>query len=200
MTDIPIMFSAPMVLALLAGRKTMTRRLAWRPAKVNRRVEHGSLSKLMRESIWQRVKPGDRLWVRESGIVQFADVTRIKIGYAADGVTSDWIEFPERLAFEPEIGHGVPNGVYREASRLTLVVTATKIEPLQRISKADVIAEGITERNGASIADVAAGWHEPFSALWNNLHGARSWDANPDVVAMSFAVHRRNIDALKQAA
>jgi hypothetical protein len=38
MTDIPIIFSAPMVRALLENRKTMTRRLAWRDP-----VKHGPL-------------------------------------------------------------------------------------------------------------------------------------------------------------
>ena len=44
--DIPIIFSAPMVRALLDGCKTMTRRLATSPLR--------------------KARPGDRLWVRES--------------------------------------------------------------------------------------------------------------------------------------
>src|SRR5438477_7174905 len=61
MTDIPIIFSAPMVRALLAGDKTMTRRLAWR--QVEDKLACGVIDV---PSPWQRVQPGDHLWVRET--------------------------------------------------------------------------------------------------------------------------------------
>ena len=83
----------------------------------------------------------------------------------------------------------------RWASRLTLIVTGSKVERLQDISRADVMAEGIHERAGAPMSDVFAGWHEPFADLWIGLHGEASWDENPEVVAISFRVIKANIDA-----
>ena len=62
-----------------------------------------------------------------------------------------------------------------------------------------LIAEGIVVRDGAPIADVVAGWHEPFAGLWNSLHGPNAWGTNPWVVAISFTVERRNIDTLPGA-
>jgi len=86
--DIPIIFSAPMVQALLAGRKTMTRRLLYTERKARNGVVPASASMMSVErdgrqvalwpplgdspdyyftlSGWQNVKPGDRLWVREN--------------------------------------------------------------------------------------------------------------------------------------
>ena len=50
MSDHPILFSAPMVRALLGGRKTMTRRMAWRDAEPNAGVPV--------PTIWQQVRQG----------------------------------------------------------------------------------------------------------------------------------------------
>ncbi len=36
---------------------------------------------------------------------------------------------------------------------------------------------------------------EAFKDLWNSLHGPDAWDANPWVVAVTFTVEQRNIDA-----
>jgi hypothetical protein len=62
--DIPIIFSAPMIKALLDGRKAMTRRLRMqrrKTAPTNEAYDHYYV-----ESPWTRVKVGDRLWVREA--------------------------------------------------------------------------------------------------------------------------------------
>ena len=92
----------------------------------------------------------------------------------------------------------------RWASRFTLVITATRIESLQAISAADAMAECIERRADRDFQighDIRA--TDPvgcFSALWWSLHGIGTWDENPEVVALTFAVHQRNIDEMKEAA
>lgn len=216
MKDIPIIFSAPMVQALLAGRKTMTRRLArWSkigcecgilkitPSKTGQlkcpqcsRVD--GFIRSTGPTAWQKAKPGDRLWVRESfNPVHSGDPTR-GARYMADVGRDD-------MKWKPSIH------MPRWASRITLDVTATKTEKLQAISEVDARAEGAIWHDGHGIGH--SGWrHDPadgfvhgdartsFCRLWLNLHGAKSWEANPEVVAMSFDVQQVNIDALQVAA
>lgn len=125
MTDRPVIFSTPMVMALLKGRKTMTRRLA--PS---------------------RVQIGDKLWVRESlqkfnrtpptaqyvatitGVVARAGVPRHPNGAAL--WPSHW-----RRDKIPSIH------MPRWASRMTLHVTDIRTEQLQDITDADACREGV---------------------------------------------------------
>ena len=99
---------------------------------------------------------------------------------------------------------------------ITLTVTDVRVQRLQEISEEDAIAEGIgcitkdgalykwgmPDRDGYPGTD-DDGWpwnrwkigHKAaFAELWDGLHGADSWDANPWVVAATFTVERRNID------
>lgn len=205
MRDIPIIFSGPMVRALLAGRKTMTRRLAWRPWHLgalefsseemeeydalgwNVTQGHDELFYVAKPSPWQRVKPGDRLWVRESVACECRDAPIYSADLSEEGRTH-W-------KFRPSIH------MPRWASRLTLVVGAVKIERLQDISEGDAIAEGC-ERAIAGQGDQGAitTYRTGFVYLWGSLHGTDSWLANPGVAAITFTVHRQNIDALQAAA
>lgn len=195
MTDRPIIFSAPMVRALLDGRKTMTRRLAWKHW-----LEDGTGGYVLPDghtpSSWQRVQPGDRLWVRENFIgargydsIPPKDWCNKPIWLCADGEPDRklWWHLSDKA--RPSIH------MPRWASRLTLTVTAVKVERLHYASAADLYAEGLRpatkEKEGIGAdEDLYSQWIE----LWDSLHGPGAWDANPEVVAITFAVQQRNID------
>lgn len=220
MGDRPIGFQPEMVKALLAGRKTMTRRLAGR---VGKRSE----DRLFTPSIWQKAKPGDRLWVRETWrpqnddeiwmCVEYqADMARIKPHIADENQGGRFESMCERAeASVPRPNHWKSSRYMpRWASRITLTVTAVKIERLHAISNDEGIAEGAKHFgeipvNTALTFGVPSRWsmESPagtdqclssprwaFANYWIRLHGQESWDANPDVVAMSFTVHKDNID------
>jgi hypothetical protein len=216
--DYPIIFSAPMVRALLEGRKTQTRRLAGRWRVTGDAASPEGETGVFVPSPWQRVQPGDRLFVRETVACgecapskpsywspsfwrreQGSPKNRNGLWYQADGLEPER-QITARGRWTPSIH------MPRWASRLTLTVTAVKVERLQEISEADAWAEGIHRiAHGSHF-----GWHhtrtlphpmnwllarDAFRDLWNSLHGPGAWDANPEVVALSFTVARRNIDA-----
>jgi hypothetical protein len=138
--------------------------------------------------------PGDRLWVRETFYcdVPDDDAARMEnLYYPADShrplaqACCDLI--PEcqcgdvgRPAWRPSIH------MPRWASRLTLEVTAVRVERLQAITQADARAEGVVETSGAwdhvpgGLTDASrAGPRGAFEALWRSINGPASWDANP---------------------
>jgi hypothetical protein len=233
MVDLPIIFSAPMVTALLGGRKTQTRRMAWRtetwaPALASERLEDFELRgwdcrqvddgwQIRQPSPWQKVKPGDRLWCRENWqALSFGDYLPTTsqpadVRYAATDPLADDDKDVRGYPWRPSIH------MPRWASRLTLIVEAVKVEPLQDIGWNDAIAEGIERgdpmpevpnshgtiwHNG--MTDPLHGWtRDPthaFRDLWIAIHGPESWGANPEVVAISFKVIKENIDRIKEAA
>lgn len=193
MVDRPILFSAPMVRALLAGDKTQTRRLATSPLR--------------------RVAVGDRLWVRETWACYWAtddqkprdiDPSLWSVRYLADDcirpATKDGSKALLHQCKRARVAIHMP----RWASRLTLIVTATRTEPLQWITEADARAEGIERvQMEPGISHFRAPGSDSFAFatfayadLWNGLHkkpGER-WEDNPDVIALTFTVDQRNID------
>lgn len=183
MTDRPIIFSAPMIQALLANRKTMTRRYAWRTS--------GQDDAENFPTVWQSARPGDRLWVRES--LQRYERAPPTAQYVADitGVPAPLghMRHPNGAALWQWYKNRIPSiHMPRWASRLTLVVTATRIEPLREISDEDAVAEGVLARDAAHPAE---GQHRRrFEELWKTLHGEESWDANPEVVVVSFRTEK----------
>lgn len=199
MAERPIIFSAPMVRALLEGRKTQTRRLAWRD-----RAHQAGQSPA--PSPWHNVSPGDLLWVREAvqadeddqafGIVRYlADgfETRIECATQAYG---DWLRL---YAYRTDdLGTGgkavPPMHMPRWASQITLRVTAAYIEPLQDMTNLCALAEGTPD-----LRTIDNGWdlRRCFAELWDQLHGRGAWDRNPEVVVIHFNVISANIDRVK---
>lgn len=227
--DRPIIFSAPMVRALLAGRKTQTRRLVVKdlPAEARYTGVHYAgdepdswffNSPVGPRKVPVRFEEGDRLYVREAcwiappawtdSPVNPTGPNRQEVAYAADdrsGYTKE-AAADYKLRLRPSIH------MPRWASRLTLIVEGVKVERLHDISEADALAEGI-------VADPVKGFWVPgvehpikdfpwlsrataremYAALWDMLHGSGEWVRNPFVVAVTFRVVRGNIDTLETA-
>lgn len=185
MSEKPILFSGPMVKAILDGQKSMTRRvLKPQPNMLNGGLPmndgRGSYSI---EGGWKRLPyaPGDVLWVRETwwhfdphGVLY----TDAKPTYRADG----------EIDFEKGDRWRSPRFMPRWASRITLRVTAVKVERLQDISEEDAWAEGAgAEIEYCESMPVGYGSCIPaFRSIWTEIHGPGSWDANPWVSAYSF--------------
>jgi hypothetical protein len=169
--------------------KTCTRRLAW----TGRKAADGEG---FRPSPWQRVKRGDRIWIRENALYWINNVgpdvnKRSKVAaFAADGYE---LESGER--WTPSIH------MERRFSRLTLHVTGTKIERLQDITEADAQAEGVEAAVGGFDYDGGPlkTYRTGFVRIWGVLHGTDSWLANPWVMAVSFRPVLANIDSLEIA-
>lgn len=179
MTERPILFSAPMVRAILDGNKTQTRRIVKHrkdiklgcdiaPCELAGEVNQGDY----RNSAYG--EPGDQFWVRETwGVVSHT--------WDDAGNLVSWVPGrPAKAIHEMPYGSGYYNGhvIYaadgrhewagdddgggeprshwrpsihmpRAASRITLEVTRIRIERLQTISEADCRAEGCAGGHGS---------------------------------------------------
>jgi hypothetical protein len=221
MSDLPILFRAPMVRALSEGHKTQTRRIITRLRGKGRVTEFGPSDTSGydwhfrdRGARWHDVstqrllellpyRVGDRLWVKET----FAKVgdneddvhacpdMRVQAYYRADSVQ------PEALSWRPSIF------MPRWASRIALTVTGARIERLQDISASDAFDEGIRftlerlgdggRKSGWGIQGIVQG-SEPchsFSLLWDEINGHDAWAQNPWIARYAFTVALANIDA-----
>lgn len=216
----PIIFSAPMVRAMLAGEKTQTRRAMKRQPDFDQQLHTvvGSSgfvyvmdnAPMLTYPEVRRVRwdcpygqPGDRLWVRET----FMDLQGTGVEYRPDprgplhryayqadtppGSRGDEARKEYGLKWKPSIH------MPRHASRITLEITAVRVERLNDISESDCWAEGIEEvmydfddaaqidmanRLGCCIEDV-----KPlYALLWERINGKGSWDANPWVWVLDF--------------
>lgn len=173
-------------------------------------------------SSWQRVEVGDRLYVRENfwrfgrwiGIKKtgnpsysFAPCSRPggNLIFVADYDNGHPLPMGQFGSYDPA-WHLRPNiFLPREESRLTLIVREKEIERLHDISEVHCEMEGLEwTRNGTlwrCVGPDGGDWHvvegarECFAWLWRKLHGAESWDQNPEVVVLGFHVILGNIDS-----
>lgn len=160
--DRPILFSAPMVRALLDGRKTQTRRLikpqpivhpagnwSWEGRNggfVGAAGTHVDEGFPESARFWMCIQTGDRLWVREAWRTgkAYDDLKPSELGgeepiqYSADSHIEKWGHRLTTAAGKLRPSMFMP----RWASRLTLTVTDVRVQRLRNISTDDAEAEG----------------------------------------------------------
>lgn len=196
--DKPIIFSTDMVKAILAGRKSQTRRVV-KPqpphATFHRRMGEFGCDIEVADGYYMNppIKPDDTLWVRETwckfgdiiGVNEDADVYYYKADYSCpvDKSIKRW---------RPSIH------MPREASRISLLVKNIRVERLQDITPYDAWNEGC--RIGNSLP-----WeqHIPelqqqcrdvvFRGLWDSINAKRGfgWATNPFCWVISFEVIKK---------
>jgi len=204
MKERPILFSTPMVRAILDGTKTQTRRAA-KPAtpRGTNRCPYGV--------------PGDRLWVRETWApysdnedpvrdVDDATCVRYRATDTLHMAMPDCMDTAPIDTYCLAPHEQMPRGPWkwrpsihmpRWASRIMLEVTGVRVERLQDITEEDAKAEGITEMPlqgglpGAwwTAQGCWANARDPVRAyrlLWESINGAGSWDLNPLVWVVEF--------------
>lgn len=207
----PILFSGPMVRAILAGRKTQTRRLVKPQPDCFLPIPQST--GIHAEGDWPfwadggfRTHPassnplpcpypvGTRLWVKENyRMLDYWDKLK-----PSDNEPDDPIRY-ESDGAGPSPGFGKLRPslfMMRWMSRITLEVTAARIERLNDISEADAKAEGVFWHEGGGVGP--SGWkfsatsgvylfaEDAYAALWGSLNGPGSWAKNPLVWAYTF--------------
>lgn len=216
----PILFSGPMVRAIMDGRKTQTRRIVKPQPPTVEAVKKlsGSDFRLFADAHFPRdvfrvagpvwavrdLGPqtqwkcpygglGDRLWVRETFCQKCEDGYPVYTAdgnldsscyhYRADGyhvVKADGDGGTEFTKDGREASPWKPSiFMPRHASRLTLEVTAVRVERLQEITEADAQLEGFQQTN-----TVLA--RSEFIRTWKLINGGGTWSANPWVWVVSF--------------
>ena len=198
MTSHPILFNDAMVRAILAGRKTQTRRLKG----------------------CENWRPGDTLWVREAWRVGAWDehTGRVAIDYRADNFARrEWLEptrdddgeafsrlwqqstddaikvYGDRESYAWEPGQSPCRWrpsihMHRWASRIMLTITDVRYERLHDITEAGALAEGAESVYLPVRGSPTCTHRWGFRLLWESIYGPDSWLSNPLVWVASFEV------------
>lgn len=216
----PILFSAPMVRAILreieqpGAGKTQARRVLsngrpnslfngqWADSYV---LDPGNQSWRDDET---RYAVGDRLYVREAW----------RCGAVHDYRPPRELRPGGFIAYEADAPHELSplHGRFRQgmhmprwASRITLIVEDVRVQRVQEISEADAIAEGIEQKTICGVGkvwkhygnpDAPVGWQiatQSFQSLWDSLNAERApWESNPWIAAYTFRPILGNIDQI----
>lgn len=193
----PILFSAPMIQALMRGAKTQTRRIIktqpfmvltqeqWHSRAMSGVDPYGCkpLGSYTPEELIAKCPyglPGDRLWVRETFNVWRHDAESTWEGpiNGARGVHAAQVVYAadNRWAIDWRPSIFMP----RWASRITLELTDVRVQRLNEISEEDAIAEGVPFSLMGSTHKIG------FENLWNSINGCNAHQANPWVFALTF--------------
>lgn len=218
MKEHPILFSTPMVQAILQGRKTQTRRvikgefetldneeyLFYKKERTFMNLGSGDANHLCPYG-----QPGDLLWVRETWATSKA-LDKVKPSnilsgfgceYKAGGCSlTNYDNLIDRGRWRPSIH------MPKIAARIWLQIEEILVEQVQDISEEDAIAEGVNRTKHWKTKNIVFedyGYYskkalsqnrcletakESFQSLWYSINGIESWHENPWLWVVKYKV------------
>lgn len=216
MKTIPMIFNTEMVMALLDGRKTVTRR----PTKKNVTYsDNGGFccdgymfglgftdKDTMKNFVSSKHSPckvGDLIWVRETS---HCLMTKNESGWLQTKkryFSADNYSKPEYEVDDFHIWKTIPSiHMPRWASRLTLRVTDVRIERVQDITEEKAVSEGMPTDKECQKMAINSGldWYQKptvwFKHLWNSIYS--NWNENPYVWVVEFEVIHKNVGEVRR--
>jgi hypothetical protein len=203
MKEHPMLFSTPMVQAIMEDRKTQTRRIV-KPqpqeyeAKGKRMYSYSDKKNFIQSDfefiadnflgIPKRWQVGDLIWVKETFLELVPEhfittkfVYKANCDSHSEEIRQEYIKAKYPYKWKPSIF------MPKAAARIWLEITNIKVERLQDISEEDAIKEGIEDlTNGKKLSfrDYLNNKHPltaiaSFKSLWQSINGKESWNANP---------------------
>lgn len=183
MNERPILFSGPMVRAILDGTKTQTRRVVKPQPKGEVEFIRESYAgpgwyvaaKPHTDDYYVRCPygvPGDRLWVRETWALPYKE---------------NWLEAKDDIVYRASPRDSstpvkwVPSiFMKRWMSRILLEIEDVRVERVQDISEDDALDEGIDNYDDPA--------RQVFADLWDSINAKSgfSWESNPWVWVIKF--------------
>ena len=201
MKETGMLFTSPMVRAILEGRKTQTRRIA----KPVRHPDLGNVyspGALVLEHEPQHVinracpygQPGDRIYVRETFVQGYKTdpETGAVRDYDEEGndipmttwyrATDGGLIWCDDDGWETNVPWKPAMHLPKALARIWLEITGVRVERLQDISTEDCISEGLNTTLRERDAEVNL--KQKFKELWESTGG--DWAANPWVWVVDF--------------
>ncbi len=181
----PIIFSTPMVQAILDGRKTQTRRLI-KDKDITNNFDidvDGSAYAYINPETGDSCPPtaiakyqvGDILWVRETWSRDESGEYVYRTNY---GTTEDDSFPPSVFKWKPSIH------MPREAARIFLLVTNVRVERVQDITEDEAIKEGAKAYGPNNCSGTSA--RIAFAEIWDKTTTEHEWRTNPWVWVIEF--------------
>lgn len=214
----PILFSTPMIQALLAGRKTQTRRITgldpinqnpdqweiyrsnsgdtgfgWNYPKPNDYALVFRNTKSGEKTIIKVPygEPEDILWVRESFVTGAVyEDECLLYDEAGDAITRTWYKATSPDLSWFDCGDSVENVPWKPSIHMPKAAARIYLEITDiRAERVQDIREEDAKAEGAKMSEFPFDYYSvSFMALWQKINGPESWEANPWAWAVSFTL------------
>lgn len=195
----PILFSTPMVQAIMSGTKTQTRRVVKNQPVYDEESGYKFWDNLMfdiHDNVLETMYMPDHCKFGEIGDILWVRETYLKL-VPEHFITSNYVYKSDMCPDSEEvrqqyIKQGYPYNwkpsifMPRDACRIRLEITNIRVERLHEITEKEAQAEGAEFQKWEGITETTQSYLNGFTSVWLHINGDASWNSNPWVWVIEF--------------